>query len=76
VAVVNPTTEPRRLRLDLAGATVGEGPSVRPDGSDRLSHNAPGRPRGVTVTETTLPEGGDTLEAPPLSAVLHVLPAR
>ena len=75
VAVVNPTAEPRRLRLDVSGAAVaGRGRRLVLAGSDRLSHNAPGRPRGVTVTETALAQGGELLEAPPLSVVLHVLP--
>ncbi len=77
VAVVNPTAEPRRLRLDLAGAAVsGRARRFVLTGSDRWSHNAPGRPRGVTVAETSLSEGGETLESPPLSVVLHVLPVR
>lgn len=77
VAVVNPTAEPRRLRLDVSGAAVaGRGRRLVLAGSDRLSHNAPGRPRGVTVTETALAQGGELLEAPPLSVVLHVLPVR
>jgi alpha-N-arabinofuranosidase len=77
VAVINPTAEPHRLKLDLAGAAVtGRGRRFVLTGSDRWSHNAPGRPRGVTVAETSLFGGGDTLEAPPLSVVLHVLPAR
>jgi len=28
------------------------------------------------VTETSLSQGGDTVESPPLSVVLHVLPVR
>jgi alpha-N-arabinofuranosidase len=77
VAVVNPTAEPRRLRLDVSGtAVVGRGRRLVLTGKDPLSHNAPGRPRGVTVTETALLRGGDVLETPPLSVVLQVLPVR
>ena len=77
VAVVNPTTEPRRVALDLAGAAVtGVARRLVLTGPDRRSYNAPGRPRGVSVASTSLPAGGTTLEAPPLSVVLHVLPAR
>ncbi len=77
VAVVNPTTEPHHLRLDVSGAAVaGRGRRIVLAGPDRLSHNAPGRPRGVTVTETALVQSGDVLDAPPLSVVLHVLPVR
>jgi alpha-N-arabinofuranosidase len=77
VAVVNPTAEPQRVALDLAGAAV-SGRALRfvLTGADRWSHNAPERPRGVTVAETSLADGGTTLLAPPLSVVLHVLPAR
>jgi alpha-N-arabinofuranosidase len=77
VAVVNPTTEARRVALDLTGAQVsGVARRFVLTGSDRRSHNAPGRPRGVTVAETSLSGGGSTVEAPPLSVVLHVLPVR
>jgi alpha-N-arabinofuranosidase len=77
VAVVNPTAEARRVKLDLAGAAVsGRARRFVLTGPDRFSHNAPGRPRGVRVTETSLSQGGDTVESPPLSVVLHVLPVR
>jgi alpha-N-arabinofuranosidase len=77
VAVVNPAGEARRVALDLSGAQVtGVARRFVLTGPDRRSHNAPGRPRGVTVVETSLAGGGDTLEAPPLSVVLHVLPVR
>jgi alpha-N-arabinofuranosidase len=77
VAVVNPTAEPQRVALDLAGAAVsGRARRFVLTGADRWSHNAPGRPRGVTIAETSLSESGTTLVVPPLSVVLHVLPAR
>ncbi len=77
VAVVNPGAEARRVALDLAGAQVkGVARRFVLTGADRRSFNAPGRVRGVAVVETTVRDGGSTLEAPPLSVVLHVLPAR
>ena len=77
VAVVNPTAEARRVRLDLVGAAVsGRARRFVLTGPDRFSHNAPARPRGVSVTETSFSLGGDTVESPPLSVVLHVLPVR
>jgi alpha-N-arabinofuranosidase len=77
VAVVNPTAEPRRLKLDLAGAAVaGRGRRLVLAGPDRLSHNAPGRARGVTVVETSFSGDADVLEVPPLSVVLHMLTVR
>jgi alpha-N-arabinofuranosidase len=77
VAIVNPSAESQRVKLDLQGAAIsGRGRRFVLTGADRLSHNAPGRPRGVTVTETSISHGGDVLDAPPLSVVLHVLPVR
>jgi alpha-N-arabinofuranosidase len=77
VAVVNPTAEARRVRLELTGARVGpEGRRFVLTGPDRWSHNAPGRPRAVTIAQTSLSEDSAALEVPPLSVVLHVLPAR
>jgi alpha-N-arabinofuranosidase len=77
VAVVNPTAEARRVAVDLAGAEVtGVARRFVLTGADRRSFNAPGRPRGVSVVETSLEGGGSSLEAPPLSVVLHVLPVR
>jgi alpha-N-arabinofuranosidase len=77
VAVVNPTAEPRRVRLDLQGAAVsGTARRFVLTGPGARAHNAPGQPRGVAVTQSTLAAGGDTVDAPPLSVVLHVLPAR
>jgi alpha-L-arabinofuranosidase len=77
VAIVNPTAEARRLALDLSGARVrGVARRFVLTGSEPRSHNAPGRPRGVDVAETSLAGGGDTILAPPLSVVLHVLPVR
>ncbi len=77
VAVVNPTAETRRVRLDLAGvAAAGSARRFVLTGANRLAHNAPGRPRGVSVTETSLSRDGELLEVPALSVVLHVLPLR
>jgi alpha-N-arabinofuranosidase len=77
VAVVNPTAEVRRVTVDLSAAEIrGVARRFVLTGADRWSHNAPGRARGVTVAETSLSGGGGTLEAPPLSVVLHVLPVR
>ncbi len=77
VAVVNPTAEPRRVRLALEGAAItGAARRFVLTGPGARAYNAPGRPRQVTVSQATLAAGGDTLDAPPLSVVLHVLPAR
>jgi alpha-N-arabinofuranosidase len=77
VAVVNPTGEARRLTLDVSGADlVGAARRFVLTGPDRLAYNAPGRPRSVTVAETSLAEGGHRLDVPPLAVVIHRLPAR
>jgi alpha-N-arabinofuranosidase len=77
VAVVNPTAEPRTVRLDLQGSAVsGTARRFVFTGPGPRAHNAPGRPRQVTVSETTLAAGAEAVDVPPLSVVLHVLPAR
>jgi len=77
VAVVNPALEPRRIELDVAGASLtGVARRFVLTGPDRWSHNVPGRPRAVKVEQTSLPESGGTVEIPPLSVVIHRLAAR
>jgi alpha-N-arabinofuranosidase len=74
VAVVNPTAETRSLRLDVRGADLtGDARRFVLDGDGKWAHNAPGRPREVDVVARTLREGGDRVEAPPLSVTLQVL---
>jgi alpha-N-arabinofuranosidase len=77
VAVVNPTSEPRSIRLDLRGARAsGSGRRFVLTGADRWAHNAPGQPRGVDVRATSLREDADQIEAPALSVVLQVVRVR
>jgi len=77
VAAVNPGGKTRRLKLDLAGAALaGTARRFVMTGPDRWSHNAPGRARGVTIAESSLAEGGDALDVPPLSVVIHRLAVR
>jgi alpha-N-arabinofuranosidase len=74
VAVVNPTEGPRRLRLDVRGAEpTGPGRRFVLTGADRWAHNAPGRPRGVDVHQTSLREGADEILVPPLSVTLQIV---
>jgi alpha-N-arabinofuranosidase len=72
VAVVNPGSEKRSVAFEVKGAQLA-GPARRfvLTGPDRFAHNAPGRPRGVTLTDTTLEAAKAELEAPPLSVVLQ-----
>ena len=61
VAVVNPTSEARSVAVDVRGArTAGEGTSILITGKDKWSYNAPGQPRGVRLTRSTVPheDGG------------------
>jgi alpha-L-arabinofuranosidase len=77
VAVVNPTSEPRSVRLDLHGASAsGPGRRFVLTGSGRWAHNAPAHPRGVDVRSTSLREGADRIDAPPLSVVLQEVRVR
>jgi alpha-N-arabinofuranosidase len=74
VAVVNPTAEPRAISLDVRGITPATyAQRFVLEGKDRWSYNAPGRPRGVTLSQTTI---GDPLRVtvPPLSVVLQRIP--
>jgi alpha-N-arabinofuranosidase len=74
VAVVNPTAEAHALQLDVAGAKLaGRARRLVLTGNGPLAHNAPGRPRQVTVDEAVLT--GGPLEVPALSATLFVLDA-
>ena len=45
-------------------------------GADRWAHNAPGRPRGVDVTRTSLVGEADRIDAPALSVTLQVVEVR
>jgi alpha-N-arabinofuranosidase len=77
VAVVNPTSEGRTLRLRVRGAEpTGQAMRFVLTGADRWAHNAPGRPRGVDVSRTSLAAGGDSIEVAPLSVTLQVIPVR
>jgi alpha-N-arabinofuranosidase len=77
VAVVNPTEDSRRLRLDVRGAeSTGPGRRFVLTGADRWAHNAPGSPRGVDLHETSFREGADEILVPPLSVTLQVVRVR
>lgn len=79
IAVVNPDpTHPRRLRFDITGAKVsnkGDDRRFLLTGASPLAGNAPGRPRGVTVEETSVGKPSDPTDVPPLSVGLFVFSA-
>jgi len=77
VAVVNPTDEARTISLELHGAeATGDGMRFVLTGADKWAHNAPGRPRGVDVTRTSLVRDGDRIDVAALSATLQVVEVR
>jgi alpha-L-arabinofuranosidase len=74
VAVVNPTDERRILDLDLAGGKLtGQGQRWALRGPDKWSHNAPGKPRQVDITTSTIADRSDRLEAVSLGVVVYRL---
>ncbi len=76
LAVVNPTTESHTLRFDLGGVRLApRGRRFVLTGAGPLSHNAPGRPRGVDVEETSVDGLQSPLVVAPLSVTLVVLDA-
>ncbi len=77
VAVVNPSSEPRRMVLNVAGADLGR-QALRwtLTGADRWSHNRPGHKREVDVDAVTLDVDEGRIDVPPLSVTLYRFPAR
>jgi alpha-N-arabinofuranosidase len=75
VAVVNPTEEKRRLRLQVAGgrALSGSGQKWVITGKDRWAHNRPGAPRQVDIGAEAVTRGAETAEVAPLSVTLYSL---
>jgi alpha-L-arabinofuranosidase len=77
VAAVNPTSETRRVSLDLRGLSLaGRGQRFVLTGADRWAGNRPGGEQSVTVTPTSFRESDGTVEVPALSVVLERLPLR
>jgi alpha-L-arabinofuranosidase len=74
VAVVNPTMEPRRLALTVAGRTLtGQGQRWTITGPDRRSHNRPGAPRQVDIATEPVTRDAARPEVPPLSVTVFSL---
>jgi alpha-N-arabinofuranosidase len=73
VAVVNPTDEKRRLKLQLAGgrALTGSGEKWVITGADKWAHNRPGAPRGVDITAEGVDRGAGADTVAPLSVTLY-----
>ena len=76
VAIVNPTSEERRLALDLRGARLdGRARRFVMAGPDPWAYNAPGRPRGVEVARDLARGGSGGARLAALVSHLYVLPA-
>jgi alpha-L-arabinofuranosidase len=75
VAVVNPTEDARRLRLQLAGgrAFSGSGQKWVITGEGRFAHNRPGAPRQVDIHTEALTQHVEAAEVAPLSVTLYSL---
>src|SRR6202007_3318846 len=72
LAVVKPTDESRRRRLQLAGgrALAGAGQKWVITGKDRWAHNRPGSPRQVDIRTEGVTAGAEAIEVGPLSVTL------
>jgi alpha-N-arabinofuranosidase len=74
LAIVNPTTEPRALALQLKGATFAPSGTLRRiAGTDPKAYNEPGRPPAVKIEETPNVPVGEKLTVPALSISIYEL---
>jgi alpha-N-arabinofuranosidase len=74
LAIVNPTTEPRALALQLKGAAFAPSGTLRRiAGTDPKAYNEPGRPPAVKIEETPNVQVGEKLTVPALSISIYEL---
>lgn len=77
LAVVNPTTDRRPVRLKIAGGALsGAGQKWEITGDDKWAHNRPGAPRGVDIRTEAANGVTDRVEVGPLSVTLFSLGLR
>jgi alpha-N-arabinofuranosidase len=77
IAVVNPTTTPQSVAIDLrAMRASGAGRAWRLTGASLDAQNKAGSPPGVTIQELSLPALGRTLTAAPLSTTIYRFPVK
>jgi alpha-N-arabinofuranosidase len=75
VAVVNPTFQPQRLALTLAGAKLtGTGMRWLLAGKSLKAENKVGQPAGVTIRAAKVSGAARGLTVPPTSAAIYELP--
>ena len=74
VAVVNPSTEPSRIALEVKGAVLtGSGTRWQIAGRDPLACNDPGKPPRVAIEQSAVEGISDALSVAPLSVTLFAL---
>jgi len=77
LAIVNPTSEPQALALELKGASFAATATLRRiAGTDPMAYNEPGKPPAVKIEETSNVPVGDRLTLPPMSISIYELRAR
>jgi len=76
VAVVNPTSEPQAIALEVTGAELsGRARKWALVGSGRMAHNSPGSPRQVDLRQVTVPDFDSRIDVGPMSVALYWLEA-
>jgi alpha-N-arabinofuranosidase len=74
IAVVNPTDQARRLKVDVPGRTLGAARQWTITGPGRWAGNRPGAPRQVDILSSDVGADATALEVPALSVVLRSVP--
>ena len=76
LAIVNPTSEPQTLALQLKGASFAATATLRRiAGTDPKAYNEPGKPAAVKIEETSHVSVGERLTLPPMSISIYELRA-
>jgi len=75
VAIVNPTESAQHIDATFAGVTLqGRGQLWQLAPPSLTANNEPGKPMAVKIAESALTGGAGTLEVPPISISIYVLP--
>lgn len=77
IGVVNPTTGPQTVAIDVRGAALrGDGTRWVITGKDDMAYNDPGKEPGVVIVEESVAGAFEQLSVPPISVCLYELPVR
>lgn len=77
LAIVNPTTSPATIPVELSGATwSGNGKGFRISSQDPMAFNDPGQPPRVIIEEFPVAAPGGSVTVAPCSVTLLELPAK